>query len=220
MTKILRAARYLRVSKAEQDPALQDDETAELIAKRGWKLLDTYIDHGVSGSREKRPQLDRLLLDVRRRRVDVVLVWKADRLFRSLKAMVTTLDEWAALGVGFVSATEVFDSTTPQGKLLLHVTSAFAEFERNLIIERTKAGIAAARRRGTHVGRPRARLDHDRLRELRAEGLSVRKIATTLGIGVSTFTEMCGLAPSRVLGQLSYGAGGWESAAIRMLSAS
>jgi DNA invertase Pin-like site-specific DNA recombinase len=116
----------------------------------------------------------------------VVVVWKADRLFRSLKAMVTTLDEWTALGVGFVSATEVFDSTTPQGKLLLHLTSAFAEFERNLIIERTKAGIAAARRRGTHVGRPRARLDHERLQQLRAEGLSVRKIATTLGIGVST----------------------------------
>lgn len=104
-----------------KDPALQDDETAELIANRGWKLTDTYTDHGVSGSRERRPELDRLLRDVRRRRIDVVLVWKADRLFRSLKAMVTTLDEWAALGVGFVSATEVFDSTTPQGKLLLHV---------------------------------------------------------------------------------------------------
>lgn len=88
--------------------------------------------------------------------------------------------------MGFVSATEVFDSTTPQGKLLLHLTSAFAEFERNLIIERTKAGMAAARRRGTHVGRPRARLDHDRLQELRAEGFSVQRIATTLGIGVST----------------------------------
>jgi len=186
MAELLRAARYLRVSKADQDPALQDDETAELIAKRGWKLADTYTDHGVSGSREKRPELDRLLRDVRRRRVDLVVVWKADRLFRSLKAMVTTLDEWTALGVGFVSATEVFDSTTPQGKLLLHLTSAFAEFERNLIIERTKAGIAAARRRGIHVGRPRARFDHDRLQVLRAEGLSVRKIATTLGIGVST----------------------------------
>lgn len=186
MADALRAARYLRVSKADQNPALQDDETAELISKRGWKLTDTYTDHGVSGSREKRPELDRLLRDVRRRRIDVVVVWKADRLFRSLKAMVTTLDEWAALGVGFVSATEVFDSTTPQGKLLLHLTSAFAEFERNLIIERTKAGIAAARRRGTRIGRPRARLDHDRLQELRAEGLSVRKIASTLGIGVST----------------------------------
>jgi DNA invertase Pin-like site-specific DNA recombinase len=174
------------VSKAEQDPALQDDETAELISKRGWKLVETFTDHGVSGSREKRPALDLLLRDARRRRIDVVVVWKADRLFRSLKAMVTTLDEWSALGVGFVSATEVFDSTTPQGKLLLHLTSAFAEFERNLIIERTKAGIAAARKRGVHVGRPRARVDGDHLRELRAGGMSVRQIAETLGVGIST----------------------------------
>ena len=131
MSTIVRVARYLRVSKADQDPALQDDGTAELIAKRGWKLTETYTDHGISGMREKRPALDRLLRDARHRRMDVVIVWKADRLFRSLKAMVTTLDEWAALGVGFVSATEVFDSTTPQGKLLLHLTSAFAEFERD-----------------------------------------------------------------------------------------
>lgn len=186
MTTVLRAARYLRVSKAEQDPALQDDETAELIAKRGWKVVETYTDHGVSGTREKRPALDRLLQDARRRRVDVIVVWKADRLFRSLKAMVTTLDEWSALGIGFVSATEVFDSTTPQGKLLLHLTSAFAEFERNLIVERTKAGIAAARRRGVHVGRPRVRLDQDHLRELRAGGMSVRMIAEKLNVGIST----------------------------------
>lgn len=185
MATVLHAARYLRVSKADQDPALQDDETAELITKRGWDLTDTYTDHGVSGSRERRPELDRLLRDVRRRRVDVVVVWKADRLFRSLKAMVTTLDEWSKTSVAETKPTPRAVSTTPQGKLLLHLT-AFAEFERNLIIERTKAGIAAARRRGTHVGRPRARLDHDRLRELRAEGLSARKIASTLGIGVST----------------------------------
>lgn len=186
MADLVRVARYLRVSKAEQDPALQDDETAELIANRGWRLVETYVDHGVSGSREKRPALDHLHRDARRRRMDVVVVWKADRLFRSLKAMVNTLDEWAALGVGFVSATEVFDSTTPQGKLLLHLTSAFAEFERNLIVERTKAGIAAARRRGVHVGRPRARLDDAHLRELRAGGVAVRKVAQQLGISAST----------------------------------
>lgn len=186
MTSVLRVARYLRVSRSDQDPALQEDGTAELISKRGWKLVETYNDHGVSGSRERRPALDRLLQDARRRRIDVVVVWKADRLFRSLKAMVTTLDEWASMGVGFVSATEVFDSTTPQGKLLLHLTSAFAEFERNLIIERTRAGIAAARRRGVHVGRPRARVDVDQLRELHEAGLSVRDIAEKLGIGVAT----------------------------------
>lgn len=183
---MLRVARYIRVSRNDQDPALQEDGTADLIDKRGWKLIETYKDHGVSGSRERRPALDRLLVDARRRRIDVVVVWKADRLFRSLKAMVTTLDEWSSMGVGFVSATEVFDSTTPQGKLLLHLTSAFAEFERNLIIERTRAGIAAARRRGVHVGRPRAHVDVDHLLELHEAGLSVRSIAEKLGLGVAT----------------------------------
>jgi DNA invertase Pin-like site-specific DNA recombinase len=100
--------------------------------------------------------------------------------------MVNTLDEWSALGIGFVSATEAFDTTTPQGKLLMHLTSAFAEFERNLIIERTKAGIAAAKRRNVHCGRPKIRLDDEHLRELRAEGMSMKKIAETLGIGAST----------------------------------
>jgi hypothetical protein len=101
----LRVARYLRVSRVEQNVSLQEDETAELIARRGWKLTGTYVDHGVSGSRESRPELDRLLRDARRGKIDVVVVWKADRLFRSLRAMVTTLDEWASLKVNFVSTT-------------------------------------------------------------------------------------------------------------------
>jgi DNA invertase Pin-like site-specific DNA recombinase len=182
----IRAARYIRVSRADQSTGLQLDETEGMIARRGWTLADTYADHGVSGSRERRPELDRLMGDAHRRRVDVIVVWKADRLFRSTKAMITTLDEWANLGVDFVSTTEVFDSTTPQGRLLMQVTSAFAEFEKSLVVERTRAGIAAARRRGVHVGRPRVRLDDDELRGLRAEGVSVRKIAERLNIGVST----------------------------------
>jgi DNA invertase Pin-like site-specific DNA recombinase len=181
-----RVVRYLRVSRAEQDVALQDDETAELVKRRGWTLVETYTDHGVSGARESRPALDRLLADARNGRFDAVVTWRADRLFRSLRAMVNTLDEWNALGVGFVSATEIFDSTTPQGRLLMHLTSAFAEFERSVIAERTRAGIAAARRRGASIGRPPARLDDRGLRELRAKGLSVREIAATVGCGSST----------------------------------
>lgn len=182
----LRIARYLRVSRADQTLALQDDETIEFAKRRGWNIVKTYTDHGVSGSRERRPDLDRLMADARRGRFDAVLVWKADRLFRSLKAMVTTLDEWNATGVGFTSATEVFDTTTPQGKLLLHVVSAFGEFERGVLIERTKAGMQAARRRGVRVGRPPAPLDVDRLHEMRVEGYSVREIAVALGVGSST----------------------------------
>ena len=182
----LRVARYLRCSRAEQNVHLQDDETAEFIKRRGWLCTGTYIDEGVSGTRDRRPRLDALLVDAKRRRFDAVIVWKADRLFRSLKNMVITLDEWNAVGVGFVSATEVFDSTTPQGRLLMHLTSAFAEFERSVIVERTKAGIAAARRRGARIGRPRVQLDDDELRALKARGMSVREIATAMKIGSST----------------------------------
>ncbi len=188
-----RVVRYLRVSRTEQDVALQDDETAQLVKRRGWSLVETYIDHGVSGARESRPALDRLRADARKGHFDAVITWRADRLFRSLRAMVNTLDEWNALGVGFVSATEIFDSTTPQGRLLMHVTSAFAEFERSLIAERTKAGIAAARRRGARIGRPPARLDDHGLRDLKDQGLSVRAIAATMGCGSSTVQRRIGL---------------------------
>ena len=183
---VIRCVRYLRVSRAEQNVHLQDDETAELVKRRGWKLIDTYTDHGVSGAKERRPELDRLLRDARRGRFQVVIVWKADRLFRSLKAMVTTLDEWSSLNVNFVSATELFDTTTAQGRLLMHLTSAFAEFERGIIVERTKAGMAAAIRRGVRVGREAAQLDEDRLRELRAEGWSIRKLAVEMKVGTAT----------------------------------
>jgi DNA invertase Pin-like site-specific DNA recombinase len=189
----LRVARYLRCSRVEQNLHLQDDETAEMITRRGWTLVGTYSDEGISGTRERRPGLDRLVLDARKHKFDAVLCWKADRLFRSLKNMVNVLDEWHALGVGFVSATDVFDSTTPQGRLLMHLVSAFGEFERAVIVERTRAGIAAARRRGARIGRPRARLDDDELRRLRAEGLSVRQIADAMGCGSSTIQRRLGI---------------------------
>ena len=190
--KSLRVARYLRVSRHDQDTRLQADETAAFVKNRQWRLIDTYKDHGISGARERRPELDRLLADARKRKFDALIVYKADRLFRSLRHMVLTLDELAALGIAFVSTTEPFDTSTPSGKLLLHIVSAMAEFERALLVERVKSGVAAARRRGARLGRPRARLDMDRLRELRSQGLSVRKIAETLNVGSSTVQRHLG----------------------------
>jgi DNA invertase Pin-like site-specific DNA recombinase len=180
------------VSRHDQNTALQDDETASFVKNRQWRLVETFKDQGISGAKDRRPSLDRMLADARRRKFDLVLVYKADRLFRSLRHMVTTLDELAALGVGFVSVTEPFDTSTPSGKLLLHIVSAMAEFERSLLIERVKSGVAAARRRGARLGRPRARLDMDRLRELRAQGLSVRKIAEEMNVGSSTVQRHLG----------------------------
>ena len=102
----LRAVRYLRVSRQDQDPRLQDDETKEFITRRGWKLADTYTDQGVSGAKDRRPELDRLLGDARRKKFDVLLVWRSDRMFRSLKNMVNTLDDLTSLGIAFTSVTE------------------------------------------------------------------------------------------------------------------
>lgn len=172
---------------------MQLDETAALVEKRGWVLVETYKDVGVSGTRERRPALDKLMSDVKKGKIDAVLVWRADRLFRNLKSMVNTLDEWNSLGVGFVSATEIFDSTTAQGRLVMQLAAAFSEFERSVIVERVKSGIAAARRRGARIGRPRARVDDDTLRDLKEKGLSVREIARKMHLGSSTIQRRLGV---------------------------
>ncbi len=143
-----RAARYIRVSRSDQAPGLQLDETLDFIERRGWRLDETYQDHGVSGSKINRPALGKLLKDAKRKRFDVLVVWRSDRLFRSTRHMVNTLAELDAWGIHFVSVTEPFDTTTPQGRLLFTVVSAFAEFERDLLIERTKSGMQAAQKRG------------------------------------------------------------------------
>jgi len=181
-----RASRYVRVSRPDQNPNLQLDETGELISRRGWVLADSFIDEGISGSKRQRPHLNRMLDGARRRDFDVLVVWRADRLFRSLKHMVVTLDELAALGIDFVSVTEPFDTTTPQGRLLLHLVAAMAEFERELIRERTRAGLAAARRRGVRLGRPRVDIDLDEVSLLRSKGNSIRQIAKALGVSASS----------------------------------
>jgi DNA invertase Pin-like site-specific DNA recombinase len=171
-------------------PQLQDDETAEYIKRRGWELTGTYTDHGVSGARERRPELDRLLADARRRRFDVLVVWRSDRMFRSIKNMVVTLEELASLGVVYTSVTEPFNMSCASGRLLTHIVSAMAEFERTLIVERTSAGLAAARRRGVRLGRPPARLDVERIRELQGQGWSIRKIAPRSGLVRRPFNVM------------------------------
>lgn len=176
-TAAKKAARYIRVSRSDQNPNLQSDESEDLICRRGWQLGESFVDAGQSGTKAHRPALDRLLGAARRREFDILVVWRADRLFRSLKGMVTTLSELAALGVEFVSVTEPFDTTTPQGRLLLHLVAAFAEFERGILIERTLAGQAAARRRGARIGRPPKKLDEAKVWKMHRAGGSLRSIA-------------------------------------------
>ena len=141
----MRAALYARVSTLDQEPENQLQELRRYVEARGWTGSE-YVDHGVSGTKDRRPALDRLVADARRRKVDTVVVWRLDRLGRSLKHLVTLLDELQALGVGFVSLGEGIDLQTPAGRLQLHILAALSEFERARIAERVAAGLARAKR--------------------------------------------------------------------------
>jgi DNA invertase Pin-like site-specific DNA recombinase len=150
----MRAAIYARVSTVDQEPENQLAEIRRYIAARGW-TAEEYIDRGVSGAKDRRPALDRLLADARRRRFDVLIVWRLDRLGRNLRHLITLLEELQALGIAFVSLNEGIDATTPAGKLQMHILGAIAEFERARIAERVKAGLQRARSQGKRLGRPR-----------------------------------------------------------------
>ena len=151
------------------------------LAARGWQGVE-YVDHGVSGAKERRPALDQVIRDARRRKFDVLVCWRLDRLGRNLRHLVTLLDELQALGVSFVSLNEGIDATTPAGRLQLHVLAALAEFERARISERVKAGLDRARRNGTRLGRPRL----TRLPAQVSTSLTVRQAADAWGVSKST----------------------------------
>lgn len=150
--KVTRAALYARVSTDGQNTDNQTRELRDYAERQGWTATE-YIDHGISGAKDSRPALDRLMTDARGRRFDVAIVWRLDRFGRSLRHIVTCLDELHARGIAFVSLGEGIDLSTPAGKLQLHILAALAEFERARIQERVKAGIARARAQGKHLGR-------------------------------------------------------------------
>ena len=176
-----RAAIYARVSTLDQEPENQLDELRRYVQARGWTPTE-YVDHGISGAKEKRPALDALVKDATRRKVDVLVCWRLDRLGRNLKHLVTLLDELQALGVSFVSLNEGIDATTPAGRLQLHVLAALAEFERARIAERVRAGLARARKQGTRLGRPRLTRPPVAL----PRQVTVRQAAADWGVSKST----------------------------------
>jgi DNA invertase Pin-like site-specific DNA recombinase len=176
------AALYARVSTLDQNCEVQLEDLRRYAGQR-FAPYREYIDVGVSGAQRHRPQLDALMKDARKRLFDVVLVWKFDRFARSLKQLIESLDEFSSLGIDFVSYTEGVDTTTPSGQLLFHIVGAVAQFERDLIVERVRAGMARAM--GKRIGRPRAKVDLEAVRALRSQAKSLRTIASTLGIPVS-----------------------------------
>ena len=184
----MRTAIYARVSTANngQDPTLQTRELKEYIERRGWQLAGEYVDVGISGSKEKRPELDRLMQDAHRRRFDCVVVWKFDRFARSVSHLLRALETFKAQGIEFVSFSEQMDTSTPAGKMVFTVLGAVAELERSLIVERVKAGLRNAKAKGKRIGRPHVFVDARRVALLRANGASWPAIAKQLGVGVGT----------------------------------
>ena len=179
----MRAALYARVSTLDQEPENQLAELRRYAAARGWEIAE-YVDHGVSGAMDRRKALDALVQDVRRRRVDAVVCWRLDRLGRGLRHLVALLDEFHALGVGFVSLGEGIDCTSPAGRLQMHILGAIAEFERARIAERVKAGLARARANGTRLGRPKSVVPTTKLASV--AHLPTKQAAAQLRVSVST----------------------------------
>jgi DNA invertase Pin-like site-specific DNA recombinase len=189
--RIMRAALYARVSTLNgQHPEMQLADLREHASRRGWEISAEYVDQGVSGSKESRPELNRLMADAHRRHFDIVLVWKVDRFGRSLKHLVNALADLDSYGVAFASLKDNLDLSTPSGRLMFGIIAAMAEFERSLIQERVKAGLSHARRIGKRLGRPRRIVALDAIVRLRTQGLSLRSIADKLDIGYGTARKL------------------------------
>src|SRR6266550_2133781 len=184
----MKAAIYARVSTANhgQDVSLQTRELREYCERRGFEIAGEYTDVGVSGSKDSRPELNRLMADAKQRRFDAVCVWKLDRFGRSLRHLVNALADLESLGVSFVSIKDNLDLSTPSGRLMFQIIGAMAEFERALIQERVRAGLRNARAKGKTLGRPRVVVDVARIATLRSSGLSWPKIAAEVGVSVGT----------------------------------
>jgi DNA invertase Pin-like site-specific DNA recombinase len=177
-----RAALYCRVSTVDQHPETQLNELRQFAANRGFKVVGEYTDHGYSGARARRPELDRMMDDAQRHRFDVLLVWACDRLARSTKHLLQTIDELNGMGIQFLSQREAIDTEGPLGRAIIVIVSAMAELERCIIIERVKAGMRRARLEGRQIGRSRLDVNRQQVIQDRLSGLSLTQVAKKHGI--------------------------------------
>jgi DNA invertase Pin-like site-specific DNA recombinase len=184
----MRVAIYARVSTVGdgQSPEMQLRELREYGERRGWQIVGEYVDAGISGAKDSRPELNRLMADAHKRRFDIVCVWKFDRFARSVSHLLRALETFKALGIEFSSFSEQMDTTTPTGKMIFTVLGAVAELERSLIAERVRAGLRNARAKGKRLGRPSAEVDADQIRTLLASGLSMQAVGEQLGVSGAT----------------------------------
>lgn len=192
-----RVALYFRVSTHDQTTENQRRELQAVAEKAGWNVVATFEDAGISGAkgRQQRPGYDALLKAITRHEVDMVAAWSVDRLGRSMPDLVAFLSNLHARGADLYLHQQAMDTTTPSGRAMFQMMGVFAEFERAMIQERVKAGLARAKAEGRKLGRPTVGTDTEtRIRELRAQGMGIVKVAKTLGIGVSAVQRVDGAA--------------------------
>jgi DNA invertase Pin-like site-specific DNA recombinase len=182
----MRAAIYTRVSTADQSVDMQTRDLRKLAEGRNFEIVKEYCDEGVSGAKNSRPALDKMLAAAKRGEFQVVLIWRLDRLGRSLSNLIRLLEDFRSYGVELVSFSEGLDFSTTTGTLFFQMIGAFAQFERECIRERTRSGLRAARARGTKLGRRVVHVDTSEVARLRAEGASYRAIARQLRVSVGS----------------------------------
>jgi DNA invertase Pin-like site-specific DNA recombinase len=186
-----RVAIYARISTAtDQTCANQLLDLRQYCAARGWTDVRDFTDTGISGAKERRPALDKLMVEVKARRIDVVVVAALDRLSRSVRHCVTCLGLFRHLGVEFISLREQIDTGSPLGQAVLVIVSAIAELERSLIVERVKSGLRRARMEGKRLGRPPLRIDARQLESIIRQNIPVRAAAKALGVSASSYSRL------------------------------
>lgn len=182
----MKVAIYARVSSSQQGTDMQLSELREYCQRRGWKIVQEFIDEGVSGIKQKRPELDALMGNAHRMYYEAIIVWRFDRFARSTKHLLSALEEFRSLGIQFISYQEQIDTSSPMGQALFTMVSAVAQLERDLIRERVVAGLRNAKAKGKRLGRPIRIADPSTIIRLRKEGKSYREIAGLLGVSPAT----------------------------------
>lgn len=195
MSDPTRVAIYLRVSTLDQDPESQGREVRAFVAARSWESVETYQDLGISGAKARRPALDRLLKDSWRGRFQAVVVWDLSRMARSTLNALQLLQEFQQMKVRLIAVKQTFDTDTPLGRAFFTLAAMFAELEREILIERVRAGMARARAEGKRIGRPERRVNLEELRRLRGERFSIRQIARRMGVPRSTVAKRLAAVP-------------------------
>jgi len=181
-----RVALYARVSTTDQSTDSQLLDLRRYTQERNWHIFKEYVDEGISGTKDSRPALNELMNDAKKRRFDVVLVWRFDRFARSTKHLILALEEFKNLGIDFVSYQENIDTSSPLGSAIFTIISAVAQLERDIIAERVKAGLRRAKENGVQIGRPRVLFHVEEAQKLRLKGLSLREIGKKIGVSRTT----------------------------------